>query len=218
MFRDQVYGTGGYGSLSLTEASPPQSFVEPLSLDEVKKFLKLPVRSPVDALEDAELSSLISAARGQAELLQGRDLVRKQWDLHFDYWPSFYIPLRAPLVSVDLFTLRDNTGLVTPLVEDTDYIVDTAKSPGLVTPPYNLEWRNFTPWPSSAMLIRFTSGFTPASPWWPNDGMQVKAGMRMLINHWFTNKLPFEKGIDAAREYPYGLTASLRQGGLIHVA
>ena len=33
------------------------------------------------------------------------------------------------------------------------------KSPGLVAPPYNSMWKVFTPWPSSAILIRYTSGF-----------------------------------------------------------
>jgi uncharacterized phiE125 gp8 family phage protein len=217
MFRDQIYGTGGYGSLGLTEASPPQSFVEPLTLIDVKTFLRLPARSPVDPNEDAELSSFITAAREQAEILQGRDLVTKQWDLHYDYWPSYYIPLRANLQSVDLFTLKQNTGVLITLVENTDYIVDNSKSPGIVTPPYNTEWTPFTPWPSSAMLIRFTAGISTASPFWLNEGQRVKNGMRMLINNWFTNKLPFEKGLDATREYPFGLTQSLRQGGIVFV-
>ena len=108
MFRDQVYGTGGYGSLSLTEASPPQSFVEPLSLDEVKKFLKLPVRSPVDALEDAELSSLISAARGQGadtleQNFQQPPAVAKPWV----YWYWIDGNISKPGITADLEAMAD---------------------------------------------------------------------------------------------------------------
>src|SRR5690242_11056124 len=91
-----------YGSLSLTETSPAQSFEEPLTLSEVKSYLKVPERSPTDSAEDDELTSLIIAARFQAEVLQGRDLVEKQYDLSHDYWPNYYIELRDPLRSVDL--------------------------------------------------------------------------------------------------------------------
>ena len=207
----------GYGSLTLTDSSPVQSFVEPFTLDEVKSFLRLPARSPADPDEDALVADLISAARVVAEFYQGRDLVRKQWDLHFDFWVDYFIGLRDPLVSVDLFTVRDSTGAYTTLVENTDYIVDLVKSPGLVAPPYNSMWTAFTPWPSSAILIRFTSGFGNNSVFWQADGRAVKAGMRRLIVDWFTNRMPFEKTIDPNRELPFGVTAMLTTGGLKHV-
>ena len=119
-----------YGNLNLTESSPPQSFTEPLTLAEVKSYLKVPERSPTDTAEDDELMSLISAARESAEILQGRDLVRKQWDLSDDYWPSYRIALRAPLVSVDLAQYRDSNGNYTVLTQDIDFIVDASKGPG----------------------------------------------------------------------------------------
>src|SRR6185437_7385329 len=143
-----------YGSLNLTESSPPQSFTEVLSLDEVKSYLKVPARSPVDPGEDAELTALIVAAREQAEIAQNRDLVRKQYDLSFDYWTGYHLELGAPLVSVDLFQYKDQNGNVTVMQENTDYVVDTSKRPGIVAPPFNTTWPIFTPWPSSAILLR----------------------------------------------------------------
>jgi uncharacterized phiE125 gp8 family phage protein len=220
-----IYGAQGglygsleeYGSISLTRSSPPQSFVEPFTLDEAKAFLKLPARSPADDQEDALILDLISAARVQAEYMQGRDLVRKQWDLSLDFWLDYFIKLRAPLESVDLVQLKDSTGTLTTLVENTDYIVDTAKQPGVLAPPYNAMWRVFTPWPSSAILIRYTSGFDAASLFWQADGRTIRGGMRRLIADWFTNRLPFEKSFDPARELPFGVTAALSQGTLKHV-
>jgi uncharacterized phiE125 gp8 family phage protein len=112
------YGSvAGHGSISLTETSPIQSFDEPISLDEIKSYLRVPTRSPVDDDEDGELAALITAAREQAEILQGRDLVRKQWDLSFDYWPPCEIELRDPLVSVDLVQYRNSSGVYTTLAE-----------------------------------------------------------------------------------------------------
>jgi uncharacterized phiE125 gp8 family phage protein len=213
-----LYGAlSGYGSLSLTESSPPQSFSEILTLAEVKSYLRLPDRSPADQAEDDELMSLIVAAREQAEILQGRDLIRKQFDLYLDYWFNYRIELRAPLASVDLFRYKDSSGAVTPLAENTDFIVDTSRHPGFVSPPHNKTWPTFATWPSSAILIRFTSGYAPTSPFWSDAGARVKNGMKLLINNWYHNRIPFEKGMDATAEYPYAVTACLSYGSLVRV-
>jgi uncharacterized phiE125 gp8 family phage protein len=210
-----LYGSlVAYGSLKLTESSPPQSFTEPLSLSEVKAYLKVPERSPADTAEDDGILSLITAAREQAEILQGRDLVQKQFDLHHDYWPSYRVELRAPLVAVDLVQYTDSNGEVWPLVENADYIVDRAKEPGVLVPPYNQTWPTFQPWPSSALLIRFTSGYNATSAWWSDAGARVKNGMKLLISAWYNNRLPFEKGAAATNEYPYTVTSCLSFGSI----
>jgi uncharacterized phiE125 gp8 family phage protein len=180
-----------YGTLQLTKTSPPQTFVEPLTLDEVKSYLHLPQRSPADPMEDAFITSLISAARSFAEREQGRDLVRKQWDLVFDYWMSYRIELPpVPLISVDLVQYTDFQGNTTQLTEGTDYIVDTSKEPGCILPPWNVTWAVFTPKPSSAITVRFSSGYDGADPWWAGDGQVVKEGMRYMISQWYNVRLP----------------------------
>lgn len=203
-----------YGSANLTETSPPQSFTEPLTLAEVKSYLKIPVRSPVDPDEDSVLAQLITAAREQGEIAQNKDLVRKQIDLSFDYWPSYRVELGAPLVSVDLVQYTDSAGVVHPMVLNTDYIVDTAKRPGILSPPYNGTWPTFTPWPSSAILVRFTSGYSNTSAWWANAGSSVRVGMKLLISNWYNNRLPFDKGADAIDGYPSVLRNCLTAGAI----
>ena len=204
-----------YGSVQLTETSPPQAFVEPLTLDEVKSFLKVPARSPADTLEDALISSLITGARARAEAEQCRDLVRKQIDLSFDYWPSYRIVLGAPLVSVDQFSYLDSDGNTTILTKNVDFIVDNAKQPGLVTPPYNKTWPTFSPWPSSSILLRFTSGYGPNALFWSDLGAHVKNGMRLLISDWYHNRLPF----DAPKEqYPGAVNTLLSYGARTRVS
>jgi uncharacterized phiE125 gp8 family phage protein len=215
-----VYGDFvAYRSLNLTESSPAQSFTEPLSVDEMRFALKLPDRidSPQDVEIDDQLTGLISAAREQAEILQNRDLVRKQWDMSLDYWTSYQIELRSPLVSVELVRYRDSTGAYTTLVENTDYIVDTAKSPGIMAPVYGGTWPTYTPWPSSSLLIRFTSGVASDSVFWSDAGARVKRGMRALISDWYFNVLPFVKGSAAAQDYPYGVTSNLSYGAVPRV-
>lgn len=203
-----------YGSLTLSTS--PISYVEPLSLSEVKEYLNLPDRLAGDNAEDDLLNGYISAAREIAEIEQGRDLVRKQWDLSLDYLLSHWIELRDPLASVDLFRYRDSSGNYTTLIEGTDFLTDTAQHPGAVTPVYNSFWPTFTPWPSSAVLIRFTSGFTAADAFWSDAGRRIKVGMMMLISGWYNNRLPYAIA-RSIQEYPFGVTALLQAGSIKRV-
>jgi uncharacterized phiE125 gp8 family phage protein len=211
-----LYGTGvlaTYGTLTLTASSPVQQFCEVLTLAEVRAYLKLPDRVPPDPAEDDLLNVFIVAAREQAEIYQNRDLVRKQWDLARDYWPDYHLPMRGPLVSVDLVQYRDNNGAYTQMAENVDYIVDASKSPGLITPPYGVTWPAFTPWPTSALLVRFTSGMASSDPWWSDAGARVKIGMKLLISNWFNGRLPFLEG-RTYQELPFAVTSCLSQGAV----
>jgi len=208
------YGfAANYPSSKLTVTSPTQSFVEPLTLAEVKDYLKVPQRSPTEPAEDDLISGLISGARVQAEIAQRRDLVVKMWDMSLDYWTGYQIEVGAPpLVSVTLIQYKDINGAITTLAEGVDYVVDTAKRPGIVAPYPNKTWPFFTAWPTSAITIRYTSGLTPSDPWWSETGALVKNGMKLLISAWFNNRMPFEIGASAMAEYPYAVTTALHYG------
>lgn len=203
-----------YGTLRLTQTDPPQTFTEPFELNDVKGFLRI---DPSDTSQDAVLQGMISAARDQAEILQNRDLVQKQWDLHYDYWPEYRLRLRAPAVSIDLMQYMDLSGAVTPMVKDTDYVIDLAKEPAIITPPWNRSWPAFTPYPSSAILVRFTSGYANASPFWSGPGARVKIGMQLLISSWFENRLPFTPGARNDAELPFSVSSCLSYGALERV-
>lgn len=207
----------GYGTLALTAASPVQSFTEVLTRADVRAYLKLPDREPPDQAEDDQLDQFIVAAREQAEILQNRDLVQKQYDLSRDYWPGYAIKLRSHLVTVDLVKYRDNNGNYTTLVENTDYIVDTSKEPGQIVPPYGTIWPAFTPWPSSAVLVRFTAGLSSTSAWWDGEGARVKVGMKLLISHWYNGRIPFVEGRGTVQEFPFAVTQCLTQGAVPRV-
>ena len=206
---DATYNTSG--TLRVTEADPAQTFTEPLTLDMVKKHLQI---DDANTDSDGLLQMWISAARYQAEIVQGRDLIRKQWDLSYDYWPQYRVELRAPLVSVDLVQYKDLTGATTEMEENTGYVVDKTKEPGLITPPWNISWPAFMPWPSSSILIRFTSGYAADSQWWSGRGALVKSGMLLLISAWFENRLPFATGLASVNEYPFAVTSCLSYGSL----
>lgn len=216
---DWYGGFDSYGSLNLTEQSPAQNWLEPLTIQEVERFLRISPATGDDAVDaNNELQSFIAGAREQAEILQGRDLVRRQWDLTYDYWPpSYRIELRAPLVSVDLVQYMDSNGDVRVLnqMPNADYVVDRSKQPGTIMPPYNGTWPTFTPWPSSALLIRFTSGYSCTDPFWRDAGARIKTGMKILISHWNSNHLPFETGVTAIAKYDWSLESCLSYGSLV---
>jgi uncharacterized phiE125 gp8 family phage protein len=192
-------------SLRLTVTSPVQSFDEPLLLSEVETYLNLPGLSPVDEERDYLLQGFIRAAREVAEMMQGRDLVAKQWDLTLDTFPSGPIDLREDLSTVDLFQRTDSDGTVTALVAGTDYDADTSPRPGIVRPVYGGSWPSFTPRPTSAVLVRFTTA--PADV---ND--MITSGMKLLISQWYNGRLPFERAGLLIAEYPFAVTALLSAG------
>lgn len=199
----------------LSVTSPPQAFTEPISAAEAASFLNLD--TPIADDDAPELAGMISAAREWAEGIHKRELVTKQWDMVMDYLPPWQIELKCPLISVDLFQYKDSTGAVTALAENTDFIVDTAKEPGLILPPFGTQsWPSFMPWPSSAVLVRFTAGLTNDDPFWLSHGTHIKIGMKQLISLWHTRRLPFQRP-QGSGDVPYEITACFSYGGRVVV-
>lgn len=197
------------GTLSLTAASPAQSFTEPMTLAEIRHYLKIVESSPSDSEEDSLLEMYIAAARETAEIMQGRDLVQKQWDLTLAYFDFTEIALRPPLSSVDRVQYTDSDGIVTAMAENTDYIVDLAR--GVIMPPYGGSWPSFTAWPTSAVLVRFTSGYAPGDAFWSDAGKRIIAGMKLLIAQWYENRENVNVG-NIVNELPYAVTALFQFG------
>lgn len=214
-----------YGALNLTESSPPQSFREPVKLDLAKEFLRVTATD-----QDRTINELIVAARAQAEVIQNRDLVTKQWDYTLDLFISFEaaeaalsgacsqlvfgndnsIPLRRPLRSVDLVQYQTSDGQTAVLTEGTDYVVDLAR--GLIAPAYGKSWPFFTAAVSGAVLIRFTSGYSIGSVFWAGPGAPILVGMKMLITGWFEDRIPYTSGVGQIQELPYGIQMLIGTG------
>jgi uncharacterized phiE125 gp8 family phage protein len=167
------------GVLALTGS--PTTITELFTTSEVKEYLRVPDPSPTDSAFDAELELMIAAAREAAEGFQGRDLVQKQWDLILDTFDQTQIKLREPLDSVESITYKDSGGTTTTLTVNSQYIADLKRH--FVQCPYGESWPSFTPWPSSAVTIRFTSGGTAA-----RHLRLLKMAMLQLIEVWFTGK------------------------------
>jgi hypothetical protein len=205
--------------MNLTILQDASSSDEPLQVSDVGTYLVVDSSSAT-----ADLQSMIAAARLVAETENGRELARKQYKLVLDRFPTnthfpgvfgfaivgpYYgerqynsdsgdgmIELLDPLVSVDLFTYRKSDGTVVTLAENTDYLIDVNKHPGIVCPAYGKQWPTDTLWPTSAIEITFTAGMTPVQV--PG---KIKVGMGVLISEWYENRLPFS-GAPSAAEVP----------------
>jgi uncharacterized phiE125 gp8 family phage protein len=212
-----------YGALELTEASPAQSLTEPITIQQAKEFLRISATT-----QDFVIQGMIRASRELAEIMQGRDLVLKQYDLTLDMllgddatahpndsryslYSGNEIQLRQPLRSVDLFRYTESDGTVNTLTESTDYVVSTQR--GLVTPPYGQIWPFFTPKATSAVLIRFTAGYPRSHTYWQDAGARIVMGMQLCISGWFENRVPYNPDLSgAAQEYPRGVTELFSYG------
>lgn len=208
-----------YGTLTATTTSPPQTFTEPITLSEMRTFLRLPDYSPGDPASDALIEAMITAAReiAETERYQNRDLVAKQWDLRLDCFPPCAISLREPLGTVDLVQYIEEDGTTVTLAENVDYIADVHRA--LVMPAPGRSWPTEALWPSSAVLVRFTTRA-------PEVPEYVVTGMKLLVAAWHEGRLPFEaqptvthtsSGVIGAHTMPLAVEMLLKIGKRIGV-
>lgn len=217
--------------MNLTLVQDATALQEPLQVSDAEQYLVL-----ASGAETANLQTMITAARLEAEKENGRELAQKQWTLTLDHFPTesyfwesfgvsimgpqygerpyeFYfsdgnIGLLDPLISVDNFTYKTSDGTVHTLVNGTDYIVDTSKHPGEVCPAYGTQWPPDTLWPSSAVQITFTAGMQPAQV-----PACVKQGMLLLLGEWYENRLPFS-AVRFIAQMPFSVTSLFQNNKL----
>jgi hypothetical protein len=58
--------------------------------------------------------------------------------------------------------------------------------------------------------IRFTSGYPSTHPFWSDAGQRLIVGMKMLIEMWYDERLPFVQGV--VQEPPFAVSALLGFG------
>ena len=214
--------------MNLTLVTDANSTQEPLQSSDVEQQLNI-----ASGAATANLQQMITAARLEAEKENGRELAQKQWKLVLDHFPplyrwgsfgltpvmynerpydSFYrgqaIELLDPLVSVDSFTYTKSDGTVVTLTENTDFLVDVLKHPGIVVPPYNTQWPTDDLAPTSPIQITFTAGMTPSQV----PGV-IKNGMLLLIGEWYENRLPFT-AVRFVAEMPFSVRSAFQNDKL----
>src|SRR5690349_12950644 len=138
--------------MGLTLITPPM--VEPVSLAELKEFLRL---DGSDTSQDSTIQSLALAARMHSEAYTKKRFITQSWRLLMDFFPG-YIDLKLagsrvsspfvsgsnallvgiryalllpypPVQAVTDFIYQDANGSVTSMVAGTDYIQDLQANP-----------------------------------------------------------------------------------------
>lgn len=162
-----------------------QSTFEPLSTQEAKDNLR-----EDGSAQDGVIDDLIQAAREYVEEDTNRALVRRQYRLTLDAFPSegeIWLP-RAPLVahSTDTpievtYTKQDGT---TATFSSTRYFVDTDAEPGRIVLGANENWPAAVLRPKAAVKVTYYAGYATASAV-PARARQM---MHLLVAHWYENR------------------------------
>lgn len=169
-------------SYSIKQAVAPT--LEPVSLEEAKKHLRVPTNN-----EDANIANIyIPAARRRLESELGRQLINATWQFGIDGFPSGLCPIQLPVnpvQSVTSIVYVASDGTETTLGSD-DYIVDTNSEPARIKPAWG------TAWPATrartnaqTVLVTFIAGYG-------TDAASVPAGLReamfLLIGHYYYHR------------------------------
>lgn len=166
-----------------------QPATEPVTLAEVKEYLRLDGNDHDDLLE-----SLIASARNWCEMYQNRAYITQTWETALDQW-KFPIRLaRAPLISVSSikYYTSDNTEITW---SSTQYQVDAITDPARVNLAYNITPPNDVLRPMNGIVVRYTTGYGSAS----DVPAVVKLAIKMIIAFRFEN--PESDGVPVAVKY-----------------
>lgn len=155
--------------------------VEPLLITAPAITVQVPeVKEHLRILHDDEddlIGRFIAAATRHFEWRTGRTVAQTEWEVAYDRFPcelSLRLPLAFPLISVTSIKYMDSTG-VDNTWSASNYVIDTYR--GRVAPAHGLSWPSFTPYPLSAVRIRYIAGQAIASP-----PVEIEAGIRNTIS------------------------------------
>ena len=163
--------------------------------------------------EDVYLTSLITAARQYCEEYQNRCYITQTLELALPYFPHEIEIPRGNLQTVDSVTYKDSAGVTTILTVDTDYVTSIRGIVGRVVPAYSKTWPSFILFPLDAVVITFTCGYGTAADV-PETVIQA---MKLLISHWFVNRVPIDQAMGNAKEIEFTLSALLWMDRIVNI-
>lgn len=143
--------------MALIVITPPAS--EPVTPEEAKASPSFRVSVATD---DADITTLIKAAREMAEAITRRALVTQTLELVLDAFPAGGIELYCPPIqSVTSIKYIDTDGVEQTLSADL-YDLDSDTEPGMVAPAYNESWPS-TRDQINAVRVRYVAGYGAAA-------------------------------------------------------
>lgn len=202
--------------VSVTWAGSPAERVEPVTLDEAKRQLRVTSTS-----EDALIGGYIAAARALFEDVAGRQTIDAI--LEYTCYPSvrcLELP-RPPLVEVISLVSRDTAGAETTLDPESYRVVLSGVaegSPAVLAldpfcPPGQIEWPYGGMWPMGELRVRRRCGYGPTAAHVP---AVIKSALYFLIGHFYRNRS--EVTAETVQQIPLGaelLLRSFKYAGLV---
>lgn len=137
--------------------------------------------------QDTLLSTLITAARQQAESVTQRKFITQTWNLYLEEFPpgdSFVIPF-GNLTSVVSLAYKDSDGDSTTMTATTAYLVDTSSDPGRIVLPYGVSWPSFTAYPFKPITCQFVCGYGGTASAVPAG---IKTAIKMMVEELFNHR------------------------------
>ena len=193
---------------NLTLKTPPTT--EPLSLTQIKDYLKISDYEEY-ATEDTYLTSLITVAWEFCESFQNRAYITQVWEMAMPYFPGEIEIPKGNLQSIGSITYKNSAGVTATLAANTDYVTSTRGILGRVVPAYGKTWPSFVPFPLDAIVITFTCGYGGAS----DVPEKVIQAMKLLVSHWFNNRVPVDQALGSAKEVEFTISALLWQDRIV---
>ena len=149
---------------------------EPVSLEEVKRHLRLAVSAAQASgysEEDEWFERNIATSRRMVEQELARALITQTWDVYYDGWPwNRFIELPyPPLVSaVVTYRLEDDSGYDNTF---TDVITDIVEEPGQIVLAADGSWPTGTLYPVNPIKVTIVCGY--------GDAEDVPSGIKSAI-------------------------------------
>lgn len=156
--------------------------VEPVSVAEAKAHLRVDAEFTDD---DLYIQSLISAARIHVENVSDRTLIRSQWQVKLDVFPSWDIELPRPPILPDAVSVTyvPSGGPYSPVLF-TDFRTDRDSTPAVIRPQWNGTWPT-SRGAENDVTITYWAGYG-------DSGQKVPPPARhcilLLCGHWYATR------------------------------
>lgn len=156
--------------------------VEPVSVAEAKAHLRVDAEFAED---DLYIQSLITSARIHVENVSDRTLIRSQWQIKLDNFPSSDIELPKPPIMSDavVVTYIPSDRVYNP-VAFTDFRTDRDSTPAVIRPQWNGTWPTARG-AENDVTITYWAGFG-------ESGQKVPAPARhcilLMVGHWYATR------------------------------
>lgn len=176
---------------------------EQITLATARLHLRLDTEgSPPSHPDDALVTALITAARESAEAYTGAAIVRQNYTLALDEFPSGAIALGTwPINSITSITYKDGNN-VSQTVSASDYMLDNFAKPGQAALQPNKSWPA-TAAVANAVTVTFNAGYTTGDS--PNPyplPRSIEQAMLLTIGHLYENREAVT--LDKKAELPMG--------------